>query len=260
MRILTAHIGLLPEICHRRVAVIAAHSPHGVGVRASEKNVWSLCLQRQNAVVLKKHNRLRSNVIGSLALFRCVEFDIFLAIQISIFVEHSEAELMFEHILHRALKSLWLYKSLLHSLRQKGIVGTMREIHVVAGIDGCSCTMHIILHVWNLVDCRIVAYNNAVEAYIATKNIGKNLCIGHAVYAMHRMITRHHHTVLCEAYHCFVRQKDFFHHLFLFCLTTSAIAEVVLGTSAHAFLQSAFLQTFDEGCAENCGKIGILAV
>ena len=260
MRILTAHISLLPEICHRRVAVIATHSPHGVGVRASEKNVWSLCLQRQNTVVLKKHNRLRSNVIGSLALFRRVEFDIFLAIQISIFVEHSEAELMFEHVLHRALKSLWLYKSLLHSLRQKGIVGTMREIHVVAGIDSGSSTVHIILHVRNLVDSGIVAYNNAVKAYIATKDLGKNLRISHAVYAMHGVIAGHHHTVFRKAYHGFVRQKDFFHHLFLFCLTTSAIAEVVLGTSAHAFLQSAFLQTLDEGCTENCGKIGILAV
>ena len=167
---------------------------------------------------------------------------------------------MFEYVLHRAFKSLWLYKTFLHSLRQKGVAGTMREIHVVAGIDSGSSTVHIILHVRNLVDSGIVAYNNAVKAYIATKNIGKDFRISHAVYAMHGVIAWHHHTVFCKAYHGFVRQEDFFHHLFLFCLTTSAIAEVVLRTGTHAFLQTSFLQALDEGCAENCGEIGILAV
>ena len=88
--------------------------------------------------------------------------------------------------------------------------------------------MEIVLLIWYLVDSCIVADDDSVETNIVAKDVSKDFRISHAVYAMHGVVARHYHAVFCQTYHSLVRHQDFLHHLLLFCLTSTAIAEIVL--------------------------------
>ena len=61
------------------------------------------------------------------------------------------------------------------------------------------------------------------------------------------MIAWHDGYTARQTDHRLVGQQDLFHHLFLLCVATPAIAEVVLRTGTNAFLQVTLLQPLHEG-------------
>ena len=85
-------LDLLPEVRHGGIGIVAAHGPDRVGVRTSQQYVLDI-LQRQDAVVLEQYHCLGGNVVSRLSLFRGVEGDILLRVEIRILVEESHAEL-----------------------------------------------------------------------------------------------------------------------------------------------------------------------
>ena len=77
------------------------------------------------------------NVVSRLALIGGIEFDILFAIEVGILVEQTSAELLPEHILYSPFQHFGLYQSLIDSLLQMLIIGTVGEVHIVAAVDGC---------------------------------------------------------------------------------------------------------------------------
>ena len=98
----------LPEVGHGRIGVVAAHGPDGIGVGTRKEDVLRRvrCVKGQDAVVLEENDRLGGDVVGCLALFRSVEFNVLFRIEVAILVEESETELDAEHILDRAFQNL----------------------------------------------------------------------------------------------------------------------------------------------------------
>ena len=101
---------LLPEVRHCGIGVVAAHGPDGIGVGTRKEDVLRRvrCVKGQDAVVLEENDRLGGDVVGCLALLGGVELDVFLGIEIGIFVEETQAELGAQHILHGTLQNLRL--------------------------------------------------------------------------------------------------------------------------------------------------------
>ena len=107
--------------------------------------------------------------------------------------------------------------------------------------------MDSIRDIGNLVDGGIVAHHHTVEAHIATKDVLKDLTVGHTPDAVDIMIARHHGHTTRESDHRFVGQQDLFHQLLLLGITTTAVAEVVFRTGTYARLQVLLLETLHKG-------------
>ena len=154
---------------------------------------------------------------------------------------------------------------MVNSLLQILIVGSHREIDVVTGIDSCGSFLDRTVKAWQLVDGGIVADNHTIEAQITAQDILQYLTVSHTVDTLsravgHRMITGHHGTAASQTDHRLVGQEDFFHQLFLLRLTTTAIAQIMLGTGTDALLQVALLQSANKRCAHHGREVGILAI
>ena len=57
-----------------------------------------------------------------------------------------------------------------------------------------------------------------------------------------------------------MRHQDVFHQFLLGDITATAIAEVVLGTGTHSFLEVTLLQSFHEGSTHHCREVCIFAI
>ena len=148
---------------------------------------------------------------------------------------------MTQHILHGTFKHFGFHQSLFNSLCQELIVFTSGEVHIVAIIDSSSCLLYGIFIAWQLIDSGIIAHYHTIKTYIVAQDILQNLAIGHAISAMHSMITRHHHFAICQANHSLVRQQNLFNHLFFIGIATATISQVVFRACANAFCQIALL-------------------
>ena len=131
------------------------------------------------------------------------------------------------------------------------IVGAEGEVDVVAVIDGCSSLSDGVRNIGNLVDGCVVAHHHSVEADIVAKDLLEDLTVGHTSGTMHVVVARHDGDTARQSDHRLVGQQDFFHHLFLLCVATPAIAEVMLRTGTHTFLQVALLQALHEGSSHD---------
>ena len=117
MRMVEVGFYLLPEIGHRGKRIVTTHGPHGIGIRTSEQNAKRVTLQgQQTAVVLQQNYRLRRYIIGCLALFRGIEFDVALGIEIRLLVKQTSTILITQHVFHGTLQHLRLNQSLVDSL------------------------------------------------------------------------------------------------------------------------------------------------
>ena len=90
-------------------------------------------------VILQQHDGLCSNLVCCLALLGGVEHNRFVTIQVGVLIEESGTELIAQHILHCTLESFGTHQTLIECFLQKLVVVAMREIHIVAGIDGIGC-------------------------------------------------------------------------------------------------------------------------
>ena len=136
----------------------------------------------------------------------------------------------------------------------------MRKVDVVAVVDGSSCLLYGGLKSRNLVDGGIVAHHHTVEANIATKDILKDLAVGHTPGAMDVVITGHYGHTTRETDHRLMGEQDLFHQFLLLGIAATAVTQIVLRTGANAFLQVTLLQTLHEGCTHDGREITILAI
>ena len=142
-------------------------------MRVLSLRVWR-CNERQEvAVVLQQDNGLRGNLVGCLALFRRVEFDVTLGIKVRLAVEEAATELVAQDVLDGTFKSLGLDQSLVDGILQILVIGTCREVNIATTIDSSSSLLNGSgLFTFNfsfftcqrqLVDGRIVADHHTVE-------------------------------------------------------------------------------------------------
>ena len=144
---------------------------------------------------------------------------------------------MSEHALHGTLKGLLADQTQVDGLLQVGIVRPVREVHVVAAVNGRSSLEHhrvdsllstallslFTLH-RQLVNGRVVTHHHAVETQIAAQNVLQNLCIGSTLHAMHLMVAGHDHTAALQTDHRLMGQQYLLHQLLLAGITAAAIA------------------------------------
>ena len=74
------------------------------------------------------------------------------------------------------------------------------------------------------------------------------------------MVTGHQGLTASHTDHRLVGQQDLFHQLLLGSITTTAVAEVVLRTGTHTFLQVALLQTLHKSGTHHSRQITILTI
>ena len=154
---------LLPEVSHGGERIVTAHRPHRIRIRTRKQDVLGI-LQRQHTVVLQQHHRLRGDIISRLTLLGGVEYDLLITIKVGILVKQTGTELMAQHILHGTLQRLIQHQTFVEGILQILIIGTMWEIHVIAGIDGSSSLFHRCLPIRQLIDGGVVAHHHTVEA------------------------------------------------------------------------------------------------
>ena len=203
---------------------------------------------------------MRGDVVGRLSLLGGVEFDVFLGIEVGILVEESGTEFYAQHILHGALQHLGLHHPLVDGFLQILVVGTVREVHIVAAIDGSHSLLKRRREIRYLVDGRIVAHHHPVETYIAAQDILQDLAVGHTPDAVHVMIAWHDGHTARQTDHRLVGQQDLFHQFLLFGITAAAVAQVVLRTGPHALLHVVLLQTLHEGCSHDSRQVAVFAI
>ena len=104
----------------------------------------------------------------------------------------------------------------------------MREVHVVAGIDGGSSFLDFVVEPWNLVYGCIVADHHSVEPHIVTQNVLEYFGIGNAVGAVDCMVAGHERLAPGQTDHGLMRKQDFLHQLFLIGIATASIAKIML--------------------------------
>ena len=136
----------------------------------------------------------------------------------------------------------------------------MRKIDIVASVDGGSRFLHFVVESRQLVDGGVVAHDHTVEAQVATKDVGENLAVGHAVGAVDSMVAWHDGFASRQTNHGFVWQQNLLHQFLLVGISSSAIAQIVLRAGSHALLEVALLQSLDECRTHHGREVGVFAI